>query len=254
MNLIGWRDVVWYLNLAAIAVLLLQLFLQRLVASYPFLFAYFLADLAQTILGLWFVTPGAYLYIYVVGQSLKTVLAVGVVLELYRLTLERHPALAKFGQRAAGYLLVLLGAMAALGLYLGPPVPPDQRPLLSYCLTFERTMDSSLVVFLVVLSLFLAWFPVRVRRNAAIYIGGFASYFLARWAMAWATTTWPGFRSPLNVAQLSFSLVCLLAWIALMRREGETQQVVTGRHWNPEEMERLTGKLSAINARLMRIN
>ncbi len=65
---------------------------------------------------------------------------------------------------------------------------------------------------------------------------------------------WSEFTRAISVADLSFSLVCLTAWALLMRREGETETVVTGHRWNPEEMERLTGQLSAINARLMRLN
>src|SRR5262249_44652733 len=99
MNLADWRDLICYFNIAATALLLVQLAIHGLYRSYRLLFAYFLADLLQEMLGL-FLAPNSvgYFYTYLGGQAIKLILAVWVVLELYRLALERHPALAKFGR------------------------------------------------------------------------------------------------------------------------------------------------------------
>jgi hypothetical protein len=149
--------------------------------------------------------------------------------------------------------MLLLAGVAAAGLYFGPSVPPRRWPPLHYFLSFERTMDSVLVVLLIVISLFLLWFPLKIRRNAALYIGGFVGYFLARAGALLAMNTWPAYTRALNVGALAFSLACLIGWIVLLRREGEVGEVVTGHRWNPREMDRLTAQLDAINTRLMRI-
>ena len=82
------------LNIAPTTVLLGQFVLQRLYRSYPLLFGYFLVDLAQDVVAL-LLTPNSrpYVYTYLGGQAVKLVLAVLVVLELYRLALAGHPAL-----------------------------------------------------------------------------------------------------------------------------------------------------------------
>jgi hypothetical protein len=227
---------------------------QWLHRSYPLLLVYFLADFAQEMVALQMPpTSRAYFYTYLGGQALKLVLAALIVLDLTRIALSGHPALARFGHRTAGYLMLLLAGIACAGLYLGPAVPPKRYPALHYFLSFERTMDSVLVVFLIVISLFLLWFPLKLRRNAALYIGGFVAYFLVRTMATLAADGWPALTRGINVAALSCSALCLMAWVALLRREGETGQVLTGHRWNPEAMERLTGQLNTINSRLMRM-
>jgi len=254
MNLTGWLNLIWYLNIAATALLLVQLVAQRLQRSYPLLVAYFLLDLAQEIVGLW-VIPNSrpYFYTYLGGQALKLILAVLVVLDLTRLALAGHPALAKFGRSAAGYVMLLLAAVASVGLYFGPPVAPQRSPALHYFLSFEHSMDSILAAYLILISLFMLWFPVAIRRNAALYIGGFVAYFLNRGAALLAMNTWPTRTPAINVAELSVSLACLSAWVLLLRREGETTEVITGHRWNPDAMDRLRAQLNTINTRLMRI-
>ena len=125
MNLADWRDLIWYLNIAATALLLGQLVVQRLYRSYPLLLGYFLVDLALEI-ALVLLGPNSppYFYTFLGGQAIKLVLVTWVVLELYRLALVGHPALSKFGRRAAGYVLLVLAGVAGAGLYFGPPVPP----------------------------------------------------------------------------------------------------------------------------------
>src|SRR5258708_4191984 len=192
MNLAAWRDLIWYFNIAATALLLVRLVVQGLYRSYPLLLGYFLVDLAaESVLVSLGPNSPAYFYAYLAGQAIKLGLAVSVVLELYHLALAGHPALAKFGRRAAGYMMLLLAVIAVVGLYFGPPVPPGRGPALHYFLSFERTMDSVLAAFLIVISLFMLWFPLRIRRNAALYLGGFVAYFLAHGPALLAMNAWP---------------------------------------------------------------
>jgi len=253
MSLRSFVELLSYLNFGATVFLLVQLVARRTFREYPFFFTYWLADVAEIIGAFGMPRTVAYTYFYAGSKILKTVLAGLVVIELYRVGLEGRPALAKFGQQAAGYVLLIAAVAAALGIYFGPAPASDRLLVVHQVLSFERTLDSAMVVFLLALGLFLSWFPMRIRRNVAIYIGGFAAYFLAKLAATLAANTWYPLTRVFNVADLAFTLLCLLAWIFLMKREGETEQVMTGRPWNPEEMGRLTGKLDALNARLMRI-
>ena len=247
-------QVLQYLNLAAAALLLGRLMTSRLTRSYPFLTAYFAADVMTSVAGIYFSHSRAvFLYVYVVDRVLRLGLGSLLILELYRLSLEGRPALAKFGQRAAGWCMALLVSVAAAGLYLGPAVPAGRRPLVHYLLTFERTMDSVLAAALIVLALFLAWFPVRIRRNSAINIGAFTAYFLAHWAATLAANVWYASTREFNVALMGFSLACFFVWIAMLRPAGEARSVVTGSLWDETRMNRLTGQLDALNTRLMRL-
>jgi hypothetical protein len=99
---------------------------------------------------------------------------------------------------------------------------------------------------------FIAWFPVRLAKNFAWYLGGFSAYFLARWLGLLALDAYPEYREQVGVAELAFSLACLLAMTVSIRRQGESETVMPGHSWSATEMERLARQLDAINASLAR--
>jgi hypothetical protein len=245
-----------YLSIAAKAALMLRLLLAKLYSTYRSFFLYLTLDLSESVI-LAIVPFGTklYLWVYMVGHGVKVMVAVLVVLELYQVGLAAHPALSGFGRKTVGYVLGAAMVLAACGLRLDSSVPQGQAPSLHYFLSFERTMDAWLLVFLVLISLFMAWFPVRLKRNVLIYLGGFVVYFLARSAGLLLTNMLPiNSTGPLSSAMLAVSLCCLLTWLATLRPEGEEATVVVGHRWNPSQMEHLTGQLNAINASLVRLS
>src|SRR5580704_15818695 len=107
-----WLDWIPYLDLAVEIALIINLIRNGLYRVYGYFFAYLAADSIETVVGILFQTHRRlYGEIYFTGQSVKMLLAVFVLLELYQIALERHPALARFGRRTVSYVL----AVAALG-------------------------------------------------------------------------------------------------------------------------------------------
>jgi hypothetical protein len=253
--LYGVERITWYLNLAATIALIFSLRWNGLYRVYRCLFAYLIADAAQTLIGL-AVQSHVVLYgwTYVGGQLVKIVLAVFVVLELYRLALAAHPALARFGRRTVSYALAAAAAVAACGLLLGRSVAPDSKSKFLYVMySFERTMDTAMLVFLVIVIVYMTWFPVRLKRNAALYIGSFLIYFLSRSAGLLLLNSAPQLRRAMGIAMLGVGAVCLLAWLIALQQEGEETTTVIGHRWDPAAADRLTGQLEAINTRLLRL-
>jgi hypothetical protein len=246
-----------YANVAASGLLALSLGLRGLSRFYPFLAAYFVSDVLLNALffGFAYGKFRGYLYFYIGGQTLELVLALLVALELYRQCLEGRPALARFSQRAAIYVLAAVAAVSLAGLYLGPEYSAARAEIqtirLHQYLDFERAMVSALVLLLLILSAFLIWFPVRVRRNSALNIGVFVLYFTTRWAATLAASAWPGWTRAINVANQTLLLLYVLSWAWLLRRDGEKMELITGHRWNPAEIQRLTDQLDTINRRLM---
>jgi hypothetical protein len=113
-------------------------------------------------------------------------------------------------------------------------------------------MDLALVLLLLTITAFLAWFPVRLPKNVAYYIAGFSAFFLARWLGAYSLGLYPAWRTQLSIAELAFALICLVAMGWWMGASGERETVVIGHRWNAGEMERLNRQLEAINAGLTR--
>lgn len=245
-----------YLNIAGEAALLLRLLFSGLAGIYVSLFLFLTADLAEMV-GLAVIPLNTKLYgsLYMAGQAVNSVLAVFVVLELYWLALEGHPALARYGRKTVGYVLAAAAAIAACLLVVGHTVPTGQSPVLHNFFSFERTMDVWVLIFLVAISIFMSWFPVRLRRNVAFYIGGFLVYFFSRASgLMLVNLLPPRFQYPVDTAVGFVQFACLLVWLFALRREGEETTTVIGHGWNPAAMERLTAQLASINASLERLS
>jgi len=244
-----------YLNLAAILGLVASLLLNGLYRVYCFFFAYMAADALQTVAGLaFFGDHNLYAYIYLGGQSVKLILAVFVVLELYHVALRGHPALAKFGRNTVGYVLIAAALLAVAGLMWDRHVPAGRSPILHRFNSFERTMDEWLVIFLVLISLFMTWFPVRLNRNSVLYIAGFVMYFLSRSAGLLLTNVDPQWKASIDTVMLGIASACLFTWLIALRPAGEETTTVIGHRWDAASIDRLTGQLDSINAMILRFS
>ncbi|HML16079.1 MAG TPA: hypothetical protein VK419_03600 [Bryobacteraceae bacterium] len=252
---------VWYLNIAATIALLVRLSGSGLIRRYRWLGIYLLVDLTESLLFLYFLrihTPRAYrsyAETYMAGQGVKMILAVFVLLELYRLALVSQPAIARFGRQSVGYALAVAAAIAAVGLLLDRSAPKDQPLLLYRYYAVERTMDVWALIFLVLITAFMLWFPVKLMRNVAYYLLGFIVYFSARSAGLLVMNLLTGRYTPLvNTAMLGISFCCLMFWAVGLRRENQDRTTVIGHRWDASAMLRLTRQLDAINASLLRLS
>jgi hypothetical protein len=249
---ISWTS---YLDLAVEAALIATLLRNGLFRVYPIFFSYLTADAVETALGLAFQANRAlYAWIYLTGQAAKIVLALFVVLELSQIALDRHPALAQFMQRALAYLLVGTAGVAALAVRLDSNIPAGRSRVIHRFNTFERTMDLWMLGFLLMTTVFIMWFPVRMKRNGAMYIGGFVIYFVSRSAGLLFRNLEPGWRQPIDNALAVASILCLTMWLFALTRRGEEVTTVLGHRWSLAETERLTAQLNEINVKLMELS
>jgi hypothetical protein len=243
-----------YLSAAVDVGLLVQLLRYRLALRYRWLFCYFLADALQILLAIGVSRSSvAYGYLYFGGQAVKAALGAAIAVRLWKLALLAYPALARFGRKIAIYVLLAAMAIAAAGLLLEPATPRGQNPLVHSYQAIEAAVDSMVLLFLVAEVLFLLWFPVKVRRNVAVYMGGFVFYWFQHWALLLLVNLYPHNSATVSTVMLIFSLAILLLWVLTLRPEGETVTTVTGIPRNPAETEHLLGQLEAINTRLERM-
>ena len=227
------RDIeqaMWYLNMAAAAVLFARLYAQGLVRAYPFLFAYLFADtLEQMVAAAFAEDRHLYAETYFVGQTVKVALGIFVILEVYQLALAQQPALARFSRRMVGYLFAVAIACGLVNLRLEFQGADRTRgALLVSFLRLERSADLFAFIALISITGFLLLFPVRVRRNVAIWLGGLLLYYFSRWTGLLLTNRFPHLAHELNVAMLAASLACWIGWSLMLNREGEKEIVVTG--------------------------
>jgi hypothetical protein len=231
--------------------MLLALLWRKLAGLYRVLFLYFLADLLQSLLGLGL--PRFGFQAYAATQPIKWILSFWFVLELYGSALAPQSALAKFAQGAVGTLLAVSAAISSISIFAGHPRSLDPDWVATAFYRFDRTVDSTVGILLLLMSGFLLWYPVKVRRNVASYIAGFMLYFFTRWALLLLSDFWPQYHYQVSAALLGMAFACMAFWVVMMRPEGERAVTVTGHRWNPAEAERLTLQLDALNARLARL-
>ena len=224
------EQAMWYINMAAAIVLFARLYVQGLVRAYPFLFAYLFADTLEQMVA-WAFAQHRYIYteIYFASQTLKVALGIFVVLELCQLALAQQPALARFCRRVFGYLFAIAVACGLINLLLEFEGADRQRgALLVRLLRLERSVDLFAFIALISIAGFLLLFPVRVRRNVVIWLGGVLLYSFSRWAGLLLTNRFPQLTHELSVAMLAASLGCLIGWSLMLEREGEKEIVVIG--------------------------
>jgi hypothetical protein len=250
-----WEKILLSATTGLTIAVLVKLWFSGLARIYKLLFLFLVSDLLSYVVALsvpydttW------YGYFYFSLQTLKIAVAVPVLVEIYALALEKTPALAQFGRNAVRYIL---GAAALFPVVL---VLMDQarspHPYLRAFLLFEQTMDATIAIFLIIISAFMAWFPVRMKRNVILYAGGFVVWFLSRSAAVHVVNQWSGNKTvslAVNSADMFIIMGCLLVWLLGLRREGENRTAVVGHLWNRAEADRLTEQLDAINDSLERL-
>jgi hypothetical protein len=88
--------------------------------------------------------------------------------------------------------------------------------------TFESTVYSALLLYILALAGFMLWFRAPVRRNLLVHCWGFSLYFLISSAMVYLrqlnVEEWGRLSSSWRMAAAN---LIMLAWIALITKDGE---------------------------------
>jgi hypothetical protein len=240
---------------ALAAAVVAKLWWSGLVAAYKMLFCYLTADFISSIAAVTVrYDTNTFGYVYFASQTVKIILAAFVLVEIYTLALAGTPALSRFGRNIVSYILGAAALFPVVGVITDHAA--SRHPYLRGFFLFEQTMDGTMAIFLILISIFMGWFPVRLRRNVIVYIGGFIVWALSRSVLVHIINQWLGNKQVSMVAnsvQMFIEVGCLLLWLLGLRREGESRTAVVGHLWNRAEAARLTDQLDAINNSLERL-
>ncbi len=235
--------------------LLTRMMVSGLVRVYPWFFAYVLAE-ALRLLASFQVTlySPAYNNQWKVSNLVKAVLMVFVVLEMYRVALAGTPALARYSQRVAVYVILAGGVLSGLGLLLFGTGSTVVETTIHNYFAFLRTMDCWMLFLVAAVVWFVLWFPVPLSRNALLYILIFGVFFLSEASTFFVAGQLTLYQARgVRMAAFTVNWLCLLCWtIALGGRGGFSTRVV-GHWWNKSKVECLTAQLERINQSLERI-
>ncbi len=246
--------VLWVCSVGGLAILILRLLFTRLYRVYRFFSGLVAAELAQGLVMLPLdPNEDAYAWVWLVSQPLLWAFYILVVLELYSLVFKEHAGISSIGRWAVMGALLVSTALSAASLYPDLSNPTEQYRVLLYYTVIERGIVSSLLCFILLLTLFLTYFPVRISRNNLVHAVVFSVYFLASTlALLVRNVTGQDMTRAASTALLAISTSCLAAWILLLRR-GEAEEKVYARgRWDPDLEDRLIRQLKALNSTLLR--
>ena len=202
-----------------------------------------------------FLNPRSNLYawVWVCTEPVQRILCVLAVVELYRLILEQYRGLYSLG-RWVLYLssgVAVLISIASLLPHITPSMPQKSR-YLGYVFAFNRGVDLSLVIIIIVMLLFLSRFPVTLSRNVLVHAGLYSVFFLSS-SMYLLLGTVLGLkaRTEVNLIFFGVTAACTVAWFFLLTPAGERVKASRFK-FSPEYERRALGQLDALNQVLLR--
>ena len=246
--------VLFYLNFIAQLVLLYRLLHFRLYRQYLSLFLYWLLQAVPSVALMAIpIESRRYAYVYWGAQTINVLMAIFVVQDLYRIALSEHPALASMARRTVLAAMAIAAAVALSGITLDFTDSTGAISRHPSLLDFRaQRMNFLTLLFLLIVSALLLWFPIRVRRNIVVYISGFVLFSASRSFGLLLSNLRPQDARLISTILLGLTLLCLLIWIVGIEPEGELVAATPGYRHNPEAMQRLNHQLDSINSALTR--
>ncbi len=253
----------WFLVIAGHAILYYRLWRSGLQHTYKF-FALYVAfrvvrSLVLEIAPIVFpqasgqFSSNLYARLWMATEPVLWILYVLVVLELYGLVFKEYKGIASLGRWVVlgGLAVALILSSASLSADLSNPA--EQFPILRYFFAIARGVLSSLMVFVLCITGFLAWCPVPLNRNVVLHSIIYAVYFLGiALTLLLRNLTGQQITAYASLAITAVTLACLGVWIAVLDAGGERRSITVRAHWQREQEEHVMQQLAAINTTLMR--
>lgn len=193
-----------------------------------------------------------YFYGWVITEPIVRILCVFGVLELYRLTLERYKGLYTLG-RWVMYGASLISVVVSV-LMLLPHITPtmaQKSVYLGYAYGFNRGVDFSLTIFILLMLVFLSQYPVTLSRNLVVHASLYSIYFLSSGTYGFVRRAiGGGSANTLNLVFSGIVAACTVAWFFLLTPEGEAVKAARIR-FSPEYETRMLEKLDALNQMML---
>src|SRR5579859_1472419 len=233
------------LQTAALIALCFRIWRLGLHRKYAYFFTYLLLALIQSAI-LTAIPYGTtiYGYAWLATEAPIVCFYALIAVECYTKIFSSLPGIKSLSRR---YIkLSLAAALLCAVLLLGFEKTPTR--VFAYFLTFESSVVLSVVVFVLLITAYLVYYPVPLTRNVIVYSVGYAVYFLTKAAALFIRNIGSQWNRPVNTLLIAVSTGCLIFWLFALTRRGETQRMVIGHKWDSGDEERLLSQLQAINA------
>ena len=244
----------WLAGILCSLALVFRFFLLKLAYKYRFFLAYLLFDCVRSIAG-WFFSPGSGFYknLWTFTEPVIWVLYVLVVLELSSLTFKEYRGIQALGRWTVYGSLIVSVFVSTITVL--PTWIHSREPAISLqrFLMVERGIDSALVLLLLLLLSFLVFFPIQLNKNVMTHAVLYSVFFLSN-SMGILVVDLAGrqLSNVMSTCLMAATDLCLIAWLILIRREGEQKMIVIRSQMASMDESRLVAQLESINATLLR--
>lgn len=242
------------ISLLLTAVTAFRLYQLRLHRKYRFFFSYLIFSFLQSGGSLLLDSRSkAYFLGWVATEPVVWFLYIQVIFELYWLILHDYKGIYTMGRRMVQVALLISIAISAASLISSWRSSFEYSRIILYYTMIERGVIFSLVIFLVLTLLFIAWYPVALSRNVMVYCVVYTVYFLSHTMGLLALNLTGQQITPLiNNAMGGVTVLCFVTWLVLLSAKGEARKVALRFEWSAEQEQRMVKQLSAINSSLLR--
>ena len=232
----------------------LMLYSSGLYRRYPIFFAFFIFRILNSIWPMFLeVSSDLYQKVWVLSTPIALGFYVLMVVELYKLVLEKYKGLYTLGRWAMYVSLAVSVTISVISLL--PRIHPSaaQRSrIMFYVLATERGIDTALAIFIVLILCFLSLFPVKLSRNVRVHALVFSIFFLSNtFVLLMRSLFGKHLADEVNTVLLAITAASVVAWLTLLRATGEDTLRVPAQYGQEEE-SRLLMHLDSLNAALLR--
>ena len=263
---LGWETVLHYLHsfqfssffqvisVLGSALTAYKLYRTGLHRRYRIFFAYLIFRIPCISSALFLPSDGdKYLWLFTRSEPIVMLFYVLIVLELYRLVLERYKGLYTLGRWAMGAAMAVAVAISIMGLRAATA---RQVQKFSFWVVFElraeARLDLALVLFILLIIWFLSRYPIRLNRNVVVHTIVYSVFFFAN---SLGLVFWffqINIKDPLvSNSLMGIASACAVAWWIGLSQEGEEVQVHLP-SLGPGAEQRVMLQLEALNATLLR--
>ena len=232
----------------------LMLYHTGLYRRYPIFFAFFIFRIPNGIWPLFLGTSSPlYQQVWVLTEPIGLAFYILMVVELYKLVLEKYKGLYTLGRWALYVSLAISVSISAISLLprIQPSMPQPSK-IMFYMLATERGVNTGLAIFIVLILCFLSLFPVKLSRNVRVHALVYSIFFLSHTFVTLMRSLFGlHLADAVNTVLLAITAASVVAWLTLLRVAGEDTQRAPAQYGQEEE-SRLLMHLDSLNAALLR--
>jgi|SRR5687768_9668340 len=235
------------------AALVLRLVREKLHKSYKFFCIWLIAEVIRATV-LLSMPPRSSLfgYTFFFTEPVIWILYFLIIWELYSLVLKHHPGIAAAGHWTMVAGLLIAAVFVGIGLRGDLSNPGQPYPLLTLLHVAGRAIVSTLGVFLLLVTLVVAWFPIPLSRNIVYYCVGYAIFFCMKAVLLLGRNViGPQVAQYLSIVNQVVATGCIVFWLMRLSRSGEYVSRSAGARWSPGKASRLLAQLNRINEALL---